>query len=112
MNHRPGNSVFQENSLPMKHSNGLCRVRALIEFLVFYIAAALPSGQIASAHPLPGGDTSAKPPAIVIGFVGGFIAHDNPVHGEVQLAARLRKEYPSGGDLETFESCRGKRARL
>ena len=47
------------------------------------------------------------PPAIVIGFVGGFIAHDNPVHSEVQLAARLRKEYPTGVDVETFESYRG-----
>ena len=34
------------------------------------------------------------PPVIVIGFVGGFIKHDNIVHSEVQLAARLRKAYP------------------
>src|SRR4029077_12962998 len=46
----------------------------------------------------------------VIGFVGGFIAHDNPVHSEVQLAARLRKQYPTGVDVETFESYRGERA--
>jgi len=50
-------------------------------------------------------------PAIVIGFVGGFIKYDNPVHGEVQLAERLRKEYPTGLDVETFESHRGARAR-
>jgi hypothetical protein len=42
--------------------------------------------------------------------VGGFIAHDNPVHSEVQLAARLHKEYPIGVDVETFESYRGERA--
>ena len=51
------------------------------------------------------------PPAIIIGFVGGFIKHDNPVHSEVQLAARLRKAYPSSVDVETFESYRGERAR-
>ena len=51
------------------------------------------------------------PPVIVIGFVGGFIKHDNPVHSEVQLAARLRKDYPSGVDVETFESYRGDNAR-
>jgi hypothetical protein len=51
------------------------------------------------------------PPVIVIGFVGGFIRHDDPVHSEVQLAARLRKAYPSGVDVETFESYRGKNAR-
>jgi hypothetical protein len=33
------------------------------------------------------------------------------VHGEIQLAARLRKEYPTGVDVETFESYRGDRAR-
>lgn len=51
------------------------------------------------------------PPTIVIGFVGGFISHDNLAHGEVQLAARLRKAYPSGVDVETFENHRGDRAR-
>src|SRR6202051_3801991 len=51
------------------------------------------------------------PPVIVIGFVGGFIRHDDPVHSEVQLAARLRKAYPSGVDVETFESYHGESAR-
>jgi hypothetical protein len=51
------------------------------------------------------------PPVIVIGFVGGFIKHDNLVHSEVQLAARLRKAYPFGVDVETFESYRGGQAR-
>ena len=51
------------------------------------------------------------PPAIVIGFVGGFIKHDDPVHSEVQLAARLRKGYPTGVEVETFESYHGKQAR-
>ena len=56
-------------------------------------------------------DAPVLPPAIVIGFVGGFISHDNPVHAEVQLAARLRKAYPSGVDVETFENHRGDKAR-
>src|ERR1019366_9420481 len=32
------------------------------------------------------------------------------VHSEVQLAAHLRKEYPTGVHVETFESYRGERA--
>ncbi len=52
----------------------------------------------------------SMPPVIVIGFVGGFIRHDDPVHSEVQLAARLRKAYPSGVDVETFESYHGENA--
>jgi hypothetical protein len=77
---------------------------------VFFFAIVLTPGQIISAHPFPANAASTKPPVIVIGFVGGFIAHDNLVHSEVQLAARLRKEYPIGVDVETFESYRGKRA--
>src|SRR4051812_49284839 len=57
--------------------------------------------------------TIASPPAapvLVIGFVGGLIKHDNPVHSEVQLAARLRAAYPTGVEVATFESYRGERA--
>jgi hypothetical protein len=54
---------------------------------------------------------AATPTVIVIGFVGGFVKHDDPVHSEVQLAARLRKAYPSGVDVETFESYHGDQAR-
>ncbi len=54
--------------------------------------------------------TSATPPVLVIGFVGGFIRHDDLVHSEVQLAARIRKAYPSGVDVETFESYHGENA--
>jgi hypothetical protein len=86
------------------------RIRPSIGVYVFLSVSILTSGQILSARPFPANETSTTPPAIVIGFVGGFIAHDNPVHSEVQLAARLRKEYPTGVDVETFESYRGERA--
>jgi hypothetical protein len=52
----------------------------------------------------------ATPNAIVIGFVGGLIKHDNLVHSEVQLAARLRKDYPPSVNVETFESYNGEKA--
>ena len=55
--------------------------------------------------------TQPYPHVIVIGFVGGFIKHDNPVHSEVQLAARLREAYPQAVDVETFESYNRKKAR-
>ena len=50
-------------------------------------------------------------PAIVIGFVGGYVSHDNPVHAEVQLAADLRRKYPAGVHVEAFENHRGEAAR-
>lgn len=49
-------------------------------------------------------------PAIVIGFVGGFVSHDDLVHSPVQLAARLRDQYPSGVYVETFENRRREEA--
>jgi hypothetical protein len=60
---------------------------------------------------VPATSASMMPSFIVIGFVGGFIRHDNPVHSEVQLAARQRKAYPEGVDAETFESYHGENAR-
>lgn len=53
----------------------------------------------------------SMPPVIVIGFLGGLVKHDDPVHDEVRLAARLRKAYPSGVDVETFENYHGENAR-
>lgn len=52
----------------------------------------------------------ANSPAIVIGFVGGFIKHNDPAHMEVQMAARLRKEYGSSVVVDTFENRNGNKA--
>lgn len=53
---------------------------------------------------------STVPRVIVIGFVGGFVRHDSAVRSGVQLAARLRADYPSGVVAEVFENRRGKKA--
>jgi hypothetical protein len=42
--------------------------------------------------------------AIVIGFVGGFVRHDDLRHPEVQLARRLRSTYKDAVDVEIFEN--------
>jgi hypothetical protein len=49
--------------------------------------------------------------AIVIGFVGGMVQHDNAAHSEVQLATRLRKDYPSDVQVRMFANRRGDQAR-
>ena len=43
---------------------------------------------------------------IVIGFVGGFVRHDDMVHSGVQLAAHLREAYPTGVHAEVYENRR------
>src|SRR5205807_8866954 len=53
---------------------------------------------------------AASPPIIVVGFVGGVVRHDNPIHGEVILAEHLRAEYPNGVYVETFDNRRRDKA--
>ena len=79
--------------------------------LIFFLTAILTLGQTAVAQSVRTTDGHEMPPVIVIGFVGGFIRHDNLAHSEVQLAARLRQAYPSGVEVETFESYHKGKAR-
>jgi len=64
----------------------------------------------AGNHSEPATAPGIIPPAIVVGFVGGFVKHDSLIRSEIQLAASLRKAYPTGVDVETFENSRGEKA--
>jgi hypothetical protein len=50
------------------------------------------------------------PNPIIIGFVGGFVKHDDPKHPEVQFAAYLRERYPSAIHAEVFSNHQGQEA--
>jgi hypothetical protein len=50
-----------------------------------------------------GGD-DARP--IVIGFLGGYVRHDDSVHTTVQVAKSLRDAYPNAIHVATFENRR------
>jgi hypothetical protein len=67
-------------------------------------------GEASSKPPNTPAHISPASPVIVIGFVGGFVRHDDSVHTEVQLVKRLREEYASSAFVETFENHRGKDA--
>src|SRR5271163_2278638 len=43
-------------------------------------------------------------PFIVIGFLGGFVSHDERHHPEVQMIQSLRQEYPSNVYFGLFEN--------
>src|ERR1700722_8064222 len=77
--------------------------------LIFLWVFSLSSRGI-SAGPIPVNQVPAKSPIIVIGFLGGTVSHTSPGHLEVQLASRLRGEYTSGVDVETYENYHGRRA--
>ena len=76
----------------------------------FLLSIVLAPSQADSPPPITAAEAPATPPVIVIGFIGGYIRHDDLVHSEVQLAARLRAEYPSGVYVQAFENHRGNRA--
>ena len=58
----------------------------------------------------PSPHASAAPSNIVIGFVGGFVSHDNPHHGPVQLAQQIRQTVPKDTYVRVFENRRRKQA--
>ena len=80
------------------------RVSWVSPFLTGALSLAGFTGSAAAQSP------SAAPQAIIIGFVGGYVRHDNMVHNEVQLAARLRDDFPSAAHVETFENHRSAKA--
>ncbi len=67
-------------------------------------------GQSGSASPATSSDSSTSSPVIVIGFMGGFVKHDNAVHSGVQLATHLRQDYASGVYVQVFENRRREKA--
>jgi pimeloyl-ACP methyl ester carboxylesterase len=60
---------------------------------------------------VPAGVSASTPAPIVIGFVGGFIRHDDAVHSTVILARNLQREYAGAVHVETFENRRVSDAR-
>jgi hypothetical protein len=79
------------------------RVLLLVVSLVLVSLEASSKPQATSA-----GVSSAAP--VVLGFVGGFVRHDDRVHSEVQLIERLREGYASDVYVQMFENHRGKEA--
>jgi hypothetical protein len=107
------NNSCLEGPSDRAHTTALGRSGILIRASIFFLGAVLgavvalaPAGLAQSVPQV----SLTPPPVIVIGFVGGFVQHDNLVHSEVQLAARLRQAYPVGVDVETFESYHGGKA--
>jgi hypothetical protein len=45
-------------------------------------------------------------PVVVLGFLGGFVRHDDAIHSTVQVARSLQKDYPASVHIETFENHR------
>jgi len=88
-------------------SNCLSFVRRLLP--VWMLIAGFPASNfVAPANAAQ--NASPLPDVIVIGFVGGFVRRNDTVHQEVQLAAHLRKQYPTGMQVKMFENRQGRQA--
>jgi hypothetical protein len=88
--------------------------RASVVALTFFIAIAPRLSRAVEAAPIRPGTTAvpsnAVPSNIVIGFVGGFVAHDDLHHGPVQLAEQIRRTVSKDTYIQVFENRRRKRA--
>jgi pimeloyl-ACP methyl ester carboxylesterase len=84
--------------------------RTLVFVFSLLAGGVVVSGEGARPRPTPPTDPSTISPVIVIGFVGGFVSHDNMIHSEVQVAAHIRAAYPAGVYAEAFENHKGKKA--
>jgi hypothetical protein len=76
----------------------------------FFLSTFMVLGQADPVHPVVATGASTMPPTIVIGFVGGFVKHDDLVHSEVQIAEHLSEDYSAGVYVEVFENYHGERA--
>jgi pimeloyl-ACP methyl ester carboxylesterase len=85
--------------------------RKLILRLFLLAAASLGSWSSARSEgmPLPAVDSPLHR-VIVVGFVGGFVRHDDARHAEVQFAARLRNRYASAVEVRVFGNHSGQEA--
>lgn len=79
----------------------LARFRILIAACATLVAAApllmAADGAVSSHAP-------AKASYILVGFAGGFVRHDDPHHGPVQLAERIRQDIPKVASIQVFEN--------
>jgi len=71
------------------------------------VSASAGSGSTANTAAVRSEPSSSN---IVVGFVGGFVSHDNPHHGPVQLAERIRPTVPKGTYIRVFENRHRKQA--
>jgi hypothetical protein len=71
---------------------------AVTALAMLFSGQAFAAGAAISTHP------TVAPSNIVVGFVGGFVRHDNPHHGPVKLAERIRQTSGDDTYVRVFEN--------
>ncbi len=82
--------------------------------LVFATSSGFLLWALLNGQPTYAGDASSvplsrpasSPPALVFGFLGGFVHHDDRRHPAVKFVERLREDYPKDVEAAVFENRR------
>ena len=80
--------------------SGFTRFRTCAAILIIGIATTVSASTDGGVVARP----SAPLSTIVVGFVGGFVRHDNPHHGPVKLAQRIQRSVPKDTYVQVFEN--------
>jgi hypothetical protein len=80
--------------------------RALLAALALFVSPLLFATEDGGATHQPHSQSSC----ILIGFVGGFVHHDNLHHGPVFLARHMHKDAPQDAHIQVFENRNRKKA--
>jgi hypothetical protein len=80
--------------------------RTFVRLSPLFLSFVFALGEAGSPGPVSPIETRATPNTMVIGFVGGFVKHDNRVHSTVQVVEHLRNEFPQGAFVQAFENRR------
>jgi hypothetical protein len=74
----------------------------ILAVLVSTLAAAIP--MLAATDRAVASQPPPKGSYILIGFAGGFVRHDSPLHGPVQLAQKMQPDLPKDASIQIFEN--------
>lgn len=80
------------------------RMTVLVAGILAGTASAGALAPFVVSDPAVAAGSEVATPAIVIGFVGGFVRRDDPHHGPVQLAQRIQRTVPKTTHVEVFEN--------
>jgi hypothetical protein len=76
--------------------------RSFVRLVLFFLSFVVAFGEAGAPAPVTPIEIRATPPAMVIGFVGGFVKHDARAHSTVQVVEHLRNEYHEGVYVQSF----------
>jgi hypothetical protein len=107
-NHLTRTGAFLLRLVPYRSSVTAGTALAIIATAILVSAIPALSQPIDSITLRP--QSTPAPSSIVIGFVGGFVSHDNLRHGPVRLAERIQRSAPKDTYVGVFENRRRKRA--